>query len=76
MVSSHHVTARLYGVIFQFDLHNFIEVQHGFVCVADLEILIDHPCDLPSREDHQTEFHIFFAHVDLLSAILSFMFRR
>ena len=41
---------RLYVVILQFDLQNLIEVQDGFVRVADLEILVDHPCDLPSRE--------------------------
>ena len=30
---------------------NLDEVQDGSVCVDDLEILIDHPCDLPSREE-------------------------
>ena len=38
---------RLYGVILQFDLQKLIKVQDGFVRVADLEILFDHPCDLP-----------------------------
>ena len=33
-----------------FDLQNFIEVQNRFVCVAHLELLIDHPCNMPSRE--------------------------
>ena len=42
---------RLDVVIFQFDLQNLIEMQDGFVCVAHLEILVDHPCDLPSREN-------------------------
>ena len=41
---------RLYVVILQFDLQNLIEVQDGFVDVADLAILVDHPCDLSSRE--------------------------
>ena len=41
---------RLYVVIPQFDLQNLIEVQDGFVDVADLAILVDHPCDLSSRE--------------------------
>ena len=27
-----------------------ILIQDGFVCVADLKILLDHPSDLPSRE--------------------------
>ena len=42
---------RLYVDILQFDLQNLIEVPDGFVCVADLEILTDHPCDLVSREN-------------------------
>ena len=48
---------RLYVVILQIDLQNLIEVQDGFVCVADLEIRVDHPFDLPSREN---AFFIFF----------------
>ena len=40
---------QLHVVNLQFDLQNLIEVQHGFVRDADLEILIDRPCDLPSR---------------------------
>ena len=36
---------RVYVVTLQFDLQIFIEVQDGFVCVADLEILVAHPCD-------------------------------
>ena len=34
-----------------FDLQIFIGVQIRLICVADLEILVDHPCDLPSREN-------------------------
>ena len=41
---------RLQVVTLQFDFQNLIEVQDGFVCFADLEILIDRPCDLPARE--------------------------
>ena len=41
---------RLYVVLLQFDLENLIEVKNGFVRVADLEIPVDHRCDLPSRE--------------------------
>ena len=41
---------RLYVVVLHFDLQNRIEVQDAFVFAADLEILVDHPCDLPSRE--------------------------
>ena len=41
---------RLDVVILQFDLQNLSEMQDGFVCVADLEIFVDHPGDLPSRE--------------------------
>ena len=40
---------RMYVVILQLDLQNFIDVQDGFVCVADLEILIDR-CDWPFSE--------------------------
>ena len=40
----------LYVVILQLNLLNLIEVHDGFVSVADLQILIDHTCDLPSRE--------------------------
>ena len=40
---------RQYVVILQFGLPNFIEVQDGFVRVADLGIQADHPCDLQSR---------------------------
>ena len=36
---------RLYVVVLQFDLQNLIEVQDGFECVANLEILKDHPLD-------------------------------
>ena len=36
---------RLCVVIPQFNLQNIIEVQDGFVHVADLEILMDHPRD-------------------------------
>ena len=41
---------RLYVVLLKFGFQNLMEVQNGFVCVADLEILTDHPCDSPSRE--------------------------
>ena len=47
---------RLYVVILRFDLQKLIEVQDGFVCVADLEIFIDHPCDFPSREKARLSF--------------------
>ena len=50
MVLSLSRIKRQYVVILQFDLENLIEVQDGFVCVADLETLKDHPCDSPSRE--------------------------
>ena len=40
---------RLYAVILKINLRNLIEVQDRFVCVAHLEILKHHPCDLPSR---------------------------
>ena len=39
---------RLYVVILQFGLQSSIVVQHGFVCVAALQIPMDHPCDLLS----------------------------
>ena len=42
---------RLYVVILELDLQNLIDVPDGFVCVADLEIRLDHPCDLPSCEE-------------------------
>ena len=48
---------RLYVAILHFELRNLIEVQDGFVCVADLEKLIDDQCDLPSREK-RTQLHI------------------
>ena len=35
---------RLCVVVLQFDLQRLIEVHDGFVCVADLERLIDRPC--------------------------------
>ena len=38
------------GFNLQLDLAKLVEVQDGFVCVADLEILVDHSCDFPSRE--------------------------
>ena len=41
---------RLYVVLLKFGFQNLMEVQNGFVCVADLEILTDYPCDSPSRE--------------------------
>ena len=44
-----HIFPRLYAVVLQFDLQNFIVVQDGFVFVADIKVLLDHPCDLPSR---------------------------
>ena len=50
MVSSHRVLNDCNAVILQFDRQMFIELQHGFVCVADLQLLTDHPCDLPSRQ--------------------------
>ena len=37
-------------IVLQFDLQKFIEVEERFVRVADLEVLIDHPSDVPSRE--------------------------
>ena len=41
---------RIHVVVLQFVLQNFlIEVQVRFVHVADLTVLVDHPCDLPSR---------------------------
>ena len=43
-------TGRLYVGILQFDLQNLIEVQDRLACVADLEILVDHPYELSSRE--------------------------
>ena len=49
-VASSSRTERLYIVTLQVDLQQFIVVQDGFVCVADLELLIDHPPDLPCRE--------------------------
>ena len=57
---------RLFVVILPFDLLNLMEVQ-GFVCVADFEILADHPCDLLSR-DHA----LFFLCSFFLNADLSF----
>ena len=39
---------RLHVVVLQFDLQNLIEVQDRFR-VADLEVLIDHQCEAPSR---------------------------
>ena len=39
---------RLYVAVLQSNLHIVIEVQEGFVCVDDLGVLVDHPCDLPS----------------------------
>ena len=41
---------RLHVVILHFALQNLIEVQNRLVCVADLEILTDHPCGLHSHE--------------------------
>ena len=40
----------LHVVVLQFDLQSFIEVQHRFIRVADLETLMDRPFNLPSRE--------------------------
>ena len=39
---------RVHVVILQFDLQNLIDVHNRLVCVADLDTLVDHPCDLPS----------------------------
>ena len=41
---------RLYVVVLQSHLQNLIEVQDGFDCVANLEILKDHPLDFPCHE--------------------------
>ena len=50
---------RLYVVILHFDPQNLIEVQDGFLCVANLEILIDYPCHLPSLEKAFFFLHSF-----------------
>ena len=55
---------RLYFVILQFDLPNLIQVQDGLVHVADLEILVDHPCDLPSHEKAFLFVRSFFLNKD------------
>ena len=49
MVSPHRVLNTTV-VILEVDLQILSEVQDGVVCVLDPEILIDHPCDLHSRE--------------------------
>ena len=67
---------RWYVVVLQLELSNFSEVHDRFVPVADLEILIDHPCDLPSREKAFFFLYCFFFNkhsslqisVDLLDA--------
>ena len=50
VVSRHRVLNDCTLSFFKFDLQNLIEDRDGLVCVADLEILTDHPCDLPSLE--------------------------
>ena len=45
--------------LFNWDLQNLTEVQDGFVCVADLEILMDHPYVLPCREKHFLLYSFF-----------------
>ena len=52
----------LYVVIVQFDSQNLTEVQDGFVCVANLEILSSHPCG--SREKALFFLHSFFSSED------------
>ena len=42
--------SRVERLYVQFDPQTLTEVQDGFVCVADLEKLIDRPCDLLSCE--------------------------
>ena len=42
------------------DLQKLIEVQDRFVRVADLEILVDRPRDLPSREKAYSLLCSFF----------------
>ena len=39
---------RMYVVILQFDLQHLTQVQDGFVCVADPEILVDYFTQLAS----------------------------
>ena len=39
---------RLHVVVVQIDLQIFIDVQDRCVRVADLEVLVHHPCDRPS----------------------------
>ena len=46
MASSHRVLNDCTVLVRQFDLEYFIEVQNRFVRVADLEVLVVHPCDL------------------------------
>ena len=43
---------RLYVVVLECDLQNLIQVQDGFVCVAHLEQLIDHPCETLFARKH------------------------
>ena len=54
---------RLYAGNLQFDLH-LIEVHDGFVCLADLEIFTDHPCDLLPREKAFLFLYIFLLNED------------
>ena len=58
MISSHRV------FVLQFDHQDFIEVQSGFVCVDDLEIQMDHPCDLPSCDKAFFFLRSFFFNKD------------
>ena len=38
---------RVLAVILLFDFQSLTEVQNRFVCVTDLEILVDHPLAFP-----------------------------
>ena len=67
---------RLYVVILQLGLSTLIEVGYEFDCVADLEILTDHPCDLPSRENSLVFFAASFKKTLLLKSQLMLILIR
>ena len=64
MVSSHRALNDCVLSFFNSTSKNLIDVQDKFVRVADLEVLVDRPCDLPSREKAFSLLCSFFLNED------------